>query len=118
MREAFGVRRIPPLSSCQSAGMPRTPNASRIKLAPMGCPTRVRSPASEPSRLDGAAANPVVSPCSLPSKAPYPALSCVPPFGVYPGRFFASALWLILSAAFTAFSKPFSFGPITIRLRK
>ncbi len=35
MREAFGVRRIPPLSTCHSVGMPRTPNASRVRLALM-----------------------------------------------------------------------------------
>ena len=35
-REAFGVRRIPPLSTCQSAGMPRTPNAPRARLALIG----------------------------------------------------------------------------------
>jgi hypothetical protein len=39
LREAFGVRRIPPLSGCESAGIPRTPNASRNRLAHMGgCP--------------------------------------------------------------------------------
>jgi tetratricopeptide (TPR) repeat protein len=38
-REAFGVRRIPPLSACESAGMPRTPKASRINppLMNPGC---------------------------------------------------------------------------------
>jgi glycosyltransferase involved in cell wall biosynthesis len=30
-REVFGVRRIPPLSACQNAGMPRTPKASRVR---------------------------------------------------------------------------------------
>ena len=33
MREAFGVRRIPPLSTFQSAGIPRAPNASLVRFS-------------------------------------------------------------------------------------
>jgi len=32
VREAVGVRRVPPLSTSQSAGIPRTPNASRTRV--------------------------------------------------------------------------------------
>jgi len=54
MREAFGVRRIPPLSACESAGIPRTPNASRNKSAPIepgGAPTVLLLPGSRPGEL-------------------------------------------------------------------
>jgi outer membrane protein, multidrug efflux system len=41
MREAFGARGIPALSHTQSGGMRRTPNASRVRLAPVNLAPRL-----------------------------------------------------------------------------
>ena len=56
MREAFGVRRIPPLSTSQSTGMPRTPNASPESSTPAkgdGVPDHWPSAAAYPYAFGG-----------------------------------------------------------------